>query len=222
MKKITTFLCMGIAMLFASCSTEDDNCEDSKDLIGDFSHFLVAETSKGDYISGVPKNVTIENVTHSPSISLSGGPCDHDLGTGFHPYFDDSLSSGEVYFANFHEGHCAGYEENSRFHTFFDPGTYNFSNGNEKGIYISLSFNFESEIYYTTVGVDQPGTSYIRITESEPDIEDYSGFYFNFGQLVTGEFRARFVNPVDPSDVLEVTNGRFKVRVESFSEGSLN
>lgn len=221
MKKFTTFLCLGLALFFTSCSSDNENNEDAKDLIGDFSHYLVAETSKGDYISGVPKNVTFENVTHSPTSSRSGGPCDHDLGTGLFPYFDENLSSGDVYFANFHDGHCAGFEENSRFHTFFDSGTYNFSNGDHKGIFIDLSLNFESGIFYTTVGVEQSGASYIRITESEPDNEDYGGFYSNFGQLVTGEFQARFVNSSDPSDILEVTNGKFKLRVESYSEGSV-
>jgi hypothetical protein len=221
MRKTTSFLCMALAVFLTTCSPDDENKENTKDLIGDFSHYLVAKTSKGDFIAGMPQNVTEDNITHSMGISISGGACDHDFGTGFHPYHDQSLPAGSVYFAKMHDGHCAGYEENSRFHTFFDPGAYEFGHRQKKGLFIHLSFNFESDVYYTTEGVEQPESSYIRILESEPDNIDYGGYY-NFGQLVTGEFRARLINPSDPDDVLEVSSGRFKLRVESYYEGRLD
>lgn len=222
MKNITACLCMALAAIIISCSPDSEDTVDASNLIGDYFYYLVAKTSKGDYVSGINENPTQENFTHIPGHSWIGSSCDHTLGPGLGPAWDESFSSGSIYFVKFNNGYCGGFEENSRFNTFFDPGTYSFSNGYEKGIYIDLSFNFESEIYYTTKGVEQPGASYIRIVNSEPDNEEFGWGYFNFGQIVTGEFRARLVNPDDPSDILEVTDGRFKLRVESYSEGRLD
>lgn len=208
-----------IPFFLISCSSNDDSEDSAKDLIGSFDYYIVAKTNKGNIITGDKYN---GESSFSTSLSRSGGVCQHNLSSGFTPTWEDELPSSDINFVNFHENLCGGIEENSRFNTFFDPGNYDFSDGNIKGVVIHLSFSFEDEIYYSTKGFEQPTGSFFRITTSEEaNIESYPGYY-NFGQILTGEFKARMFNPRNPEDFIDVNSGAFKIRIESWYEGRLD
>jgi len=219
MRSFRVILCLFLISLITSCSKNDEGI-DEKDLIGDYDRYIAWTTNEVNYSTGIKLNSTEQK--YGSAMSFIGLSCDHTLGPGFYPD-DEGLPDASVYFAKFNGNYCSGYEENSRFSTFYEVGNYDFTDQYEHGIYIDLSLDFsDDEVSYTTSIGEQPSSSYVKITKSEPDnIELYPG-YFNFGQIVTGEYQARFYNWDDHEKYIDVKYGRFKVRVSSYSEGRLD
>lgn len=220
MKHLTFYSLVGLLVIFTfSCSKDKTETKDQENLTGDYDEYFVAKVDGENFVNGF-KYVTSGNGSYSGLVSNSGTSCEHTLGKGFYPYSDESLSSSNLDFVDFHQGYCGGFEENTRFYKFFSTGEYDFSDGQSKGVVITLAFDSKNGPYYTTAGIEQPSDSYIRITESEEyNIELIPG-HMNFGQLLTGEFNVRMFDPENPSDIIDVNNGMFKLRVESWKEGT--
>lgn len=221
MKRFLSFFALiSVILTIASCSKDNDNDINLKSSIGDYDEYFIAMANGNELKLGFsyPADDTAD---FGGVISYSGITCDHDLGVGIYPYNDESLPYAGIDVIGYFDNLCGGREENLVFNSLFPTGIYNVSNGNTKGIYISLDYNVGTNEYYSTEGIQQPANSYLRITSSEEsNIEIVPGFY-NFGQLLEGEFMVNMVNSRDDSDIINV-EGIFRLRLESYSQSRLD
>jgi hypothetical protein len=135
---------------------------------------------------------------------------------GVHPNFDNEARPAMgVTFVRFHL--CAD-EENQMltFNDKFPLGLYDFAESGEDSScplnHIGLSYtpNALEGTYYSTYGGDQTGSSF-EITSSVPANSYILNQLILARQVVEGTFSATFYNTADPSDVIEITDGQFKV-----------
>ena len=217
-------LCISVLVLanlvIISCSKDSENDTNLKNSIGNYDEYFIANANGNELKLGFSYPLD-DTADFGGVISQSGITCDHDLGVGIYPYNDESLPYAGIDVIGYFDNLCGGSEENSVFNSLFPTGNYNVSNGNTKGIMISLDYNVGTNEYYSTEGIQQPANSYLRIISSdESNIEIAPGFY-NFGQFLEGEFMVNMVSSQDDSDVINV-EGIFRLRLESYSQSRLD
>ncbi|MFD0975375.1 hypothetical protein [Salinimicrobium gaetbulicola] len=220
MKSLRFNFFLFLLAILISCSKNDDS-SNGENLSIEYDRYIVWTTNDQNYSVGVELNTLVQDYATTMCYCRSG--CSHSPGPGFTPV-DESMPAADVYFTNFNDGNCAGYDENVRFNDSYQTGSYKLTTDDyEKGIYIDISLDFsDPSTHFTSSIGDQPSSSYVKITNSEPDNREITSGYFNFGQIVTGEFQARLYNWDDPSKFIDVKNGHFKLRVQSFQDGRLD
>ncbi len=220
MRSLCSNFLVFILITLISCSKSDDS-NTEENLAVEYDYYIAWNTNDQDYSIGIELNN--QGQGYGPTMCFCRSGCSHSPGPGFIPA-DESMPAASVYFTNFNDGNCAGYEENVRFNNSYQTGSYKLTtNDYEKGIYIDISLDFtDTSTHYTSSIGEQPASSYVKITQSQPDNKEITSGYFNFGQIVTGEFQARLYNWDDPSKYIDVKNGYFKLRVQSFQDGRLD
>ena len=224
LKKINfLFLIMlSFSVTFSCSSDSDSNDDDDGHNPDEYVYFISGKINGESFIHGQRTNATeIEyNATSSNSLSATcayhpetGG---YNYGVGVYPDFDDTANPAlGIEFVRFHL--CT--DEDSQLETFndkFQLGYYNLASSGSaaSGPTNVIGFNYTPNAddgpYYLSYGGDQTG-SYFEITSST----EFNGYVLDVlvsaNQIVEGKFAAKFYNEEDPTDVIEITDGRFKM-----------
>lgn len=215
--KVSIFILINLVILSCSSESDDNNLKNS---IGDYDEYFIADANGTELNLGFSYPINV-NADYGGVTSQSGTSCNHDLGAGIYPYDNRELPYAGIKLVGYFDGLCGGTEENSVFNSLFPTGNYNISDGNNKGIYLDLDFDSESNEYYSTDGVEQPENSYVTITSSEESNVELTPGFYNFGQFLEGEFMVNMVNFYDSSDIIQV-KGIFRLRLESYSQSRLD
>lgn len=206
-----------------SCSSDSDSDSDDEQLdASEYIYFISGKINGEAFIYGQKTSATVLDYGALTSNSLSA-TCAYfpetggfNYGVGVYPNFDDeSRPSAGIDFVRFHL--CA--DDESQFETFNDKfplGNYDLAESSSAGsgptnvIGFDYSPNAQEGPYYFSYGGDQTG-SYFEITSSTPLNTYVLDVLVGAGQVVEGNFAAKFYNEVDPTDVIEITDGKFKM-----------
>lgn len=194
---------------FASCNSDDDMSMNDNDMPTNEIPDNALAFFKGD-VDGetVELYVTPTNDISSFSAHDSEGAfqCTIDYGAGI---IDQSSNSSGFDFTllNFYDGNCS--EEDEVFSTLFSTGTLPFTvNGNEQAVKCGITL--ASGYYSTEISTQNDATfSITKITEAN----NIYGLY----QELEGTVSCSLYNIYDPNDVVQLTNGTFKLTVGSYN-----
>lgn len=217
-KLITTHLGIFVLLfLVGSCSKNDSNKNNQENTEGYDEYFIAMA---GDEKINIGYKYSDTESVFSGSASYKGSACDHDFGSGIYPFYGGNLPTAGIVMVDYHQNLCGGTDENNVFNSLFPTGNYQLSDGNSKGMIIEFTPDSEDSNFYSSEFLSQPNSSYVRVTNSEENNIPLSLGYYNFGQLLTGEFSLKVQNVHDETDIMNV-EGIFKLRIESYSEGRL-
>ena len=100
-------------------------------------------------------------------------------------------------------------QETANFDNLIDTGSYNYSAGEDDyGVYVSYAENDE---YYTSYGAQNSDAAFQVTSVTSLDCAPKACL------LIEGTFSCTLYNQQDSSDTIEVTNGKFKVVMESYN-----
>ncbi len=212
MKKILFGL---IGLMILSCSDDDANTPVIVDPYLDANNIAYYINAKVD---GVPFSsaqiITGVQTTYGSSMSYSG-LCGGSMnyGPSLYPQWDESLPSMGVDFVNLLGNAGLGCsDELTNFETLLSPGSFNYTlNSNTYGVNINYSKGNLVNKFYDSYGT-QDGNAVFTITSVTPKT---CGFKKCVD--IEGTFSARIYNQVDDTDFIDVTEGIFKLNMESFN-----
>ena len=219
MKKLLSFLCVA---LFFSCSSDDSNENNpvnNPDINAGLAYYINATINGDNYTAGVPSDIN-ENSNYSSSQSYSpqydnnGGCININYEPSLYPFFNDSLHSmgvGFIGFLNNADISCS--EELDNFDTLFPVGSYEYaSQSNDYGAKVNYATTADAnQVYYNSYGEQNDNASF-QITRVEPIDCGFSECL-----IISGTFSCRLYNENDATDFLDITNGEYKLVLESFN-----
>ncbi len=235
-KKNVFLLALIFAVLLPGCGKDDDSdneeMEEAQENAGadreDYYYFISGKINGKDFIYGQPIDQTTLIYQEAYNIPLESATCAYsydqgldskiNYGTVMYPNFDneDTLPSLGIDFIRFYS--CSDVQESYEvFNDIFSIGAYDFSEDDEnegtmKQVGLNYSPNAISDAYYVSYGGDQSDSTF-KITSTTENNDYLLNTLVTQRQIVEGEFSAKVYNINDPSDVLEITEGRFKISV---------
>lgn len=220
---IKKFLFFAFSLLIFCCSNNDDSPANPTEINNsDYLYFMSGRINGEQFIYGQRVDATVVDYTLGLSNTL-GAICAYNPDTGgynynnfVYPNFDnENRPTMGLEFVRFHL--CTDDEYQSEtFNEKFPIGNYDFAvsnngvTGSTGDIGISFSPNAQEGPYYDTYGGDQTG-SYFKITSSTPANSYILDVLVGSAQIIEGDFSAKFYNEEDPSDVITITEGHFKM-----------
>ena len=222
LKKITPlFLIVLCFSLCYNCSSDSDSDDDDTNS-DEYIYFMSGKINGESFIYGQKTNATELDYTSGLSITLPAVCAYYPETGGFnyspflYPNFDDeSRPTMGIDFVRFHL--CS--DESSQLESFNDkfPTTmYEFADSDSTSsgpigkIGLTYSPNAQNGPYYSTYAGDQSNSSF-EITSSTPFNTYLFETLYSAGQIVEGNFSATFYNTDDPSDIIVITDGQFKM-----------
>ena len=225
----TIFLTLVVTTLI-SCSSSSDsetNPEANFDS-ADYYYFISGKMNGESFLFGQRIDDTVLNYQLVFESPLEGATCAYsqDQGldykisylTSVYPDFDneDSQPSMGIDFVRFYR--CSDTQSSTEvFNDLFGIGDYEYASDNSesgtmKQIGITYSPIATGDPYYESYGTIASSNSF-KITATEEYNDYISGVLVAQNQLVEGEFTAKLYHADNSSDVIEITEGRFKIIV---------
>ncbi len=220
MKKNITFNQIAILLLsltlFISCGSNEEDPLDNDTYLWYFSGKLNGEPfiygQKND-ISNQTYFVATSNTL--PSTCAYSSENGFSFNSGIYPNFDESLPTMDIEFNRMHL--CSSDLSTIEvFNNLFPVKEYEFSindddkdaNAGKVGMYYSPSA--DSYDYYTTY-YDNTSENYFEITKSTENNIYFGTEIYSAGQTIEGNFSIKLYNVNDPTDFVEITDGKFKM-----------
>ncbi|WP_178990839.1 DUF5025 domain-containing protein [Winogradskyella schleiferi] len=222
LKKITPLYLIVLCFSFCyNCSSDSDSNDDETDS-NEYIYFMSGKIDGESFIYGQKTSATELDYTSGLSVTLPA-VCAYNPDTGgfnyspfVYPNFDDeSRPTMGIDFVRFHL--CT--DDSSQLETFndkFPTTSYEFadsdlaSSGLVGKIGLTYSPNAQDGPYYSTYGGDQSNSTF-EITSSTAFNTYFADTLISAGQIVEGNFSATFYNSEDPSDIIVITDGQFKM-----------
>ncbi len=213
MKKLNIFVLVVLSMFLVRCGGDEDNNPDQEVLSTDYRYFMSGKINGTPFIVGSPKSESVLSYVLGHAGGTTGA-CAGDFGgvsyyTFIAPYQDQTLPSMGIDFVKFIL--CPELDTQSQttiFNSKFPVGDYifavddsSFSSGTDRSIKISYSPNYSNALEYDSLG-DQTG-SFFKITSSLAESTS--------SQIVEGIFSVKLYNTANVSDIIEITEGKFKM-----------
>jgi len=211
--KVLFILCVLISLLSACKNSDpidpDDPQDEVPNALANATYYFTANVD-GDSVSMlVTRNKGGFGVGHSSSI---GDSCiisyESTIYESANIFDSDKL---QISFTNGFARDC--FYELEDFDIYFSPRGFPYTEGdvddpNVKGVEIRL---YLGDKYYTSLGATQPATANFDLASVE-DVDE-QGFQV---ALLEGTFSCVLVNDDDPSDLISLTNARYKLIVSSY------
>ena len=207
MKKL---LLLALPMLMFSCSSDSD----------DATYYPPVENPSGDAYSymrgtmdGAAFNYTFNlneiagQTSYTAITSVSGGFSDGSFSYGgmFSPIgnFDKFIY---VSFDNMYQGGEPNETDNFLDNMATLPSNYiNFAQDDAYTKGVDIGYQATDELYYSSMGGSQSGSTFVITGASEGTDGPYET------KIVTGTFSCKLYNQDDNTDVINITNGTFKI-----------
>jgi hypothetical protein len=207
---------LGLLLLILFYSCESDNSNDDQNN-KNYEIFISALVDGKAFESGVEAGATSNNDPYGSVQSYqtrnNGASCiDINYGPGLYPYGDESLGNMGIGFISFLSNSgltCA--DELDNFNTLFPINSYNYVI-DEYGYGVSVDYSPEnSSDFYLSYGSQDSSASF-KIT----NVEDLT-CGFSKCLNISGTFSCRLYNEDDANDFIDITNGKFKLLIQSFN-----
>lgn len=211
-----------IALQFTACSDSSEDGGGSEVNSSEYLWYFSGKIDGVPFVYGQREDLTGDNYFLSnsntlPSTCAYSSDNGFTYNTGIYPSFDESLPTMDLEFVRMHI--CSsGSSQSEVFNDLFPVKEYTLAESDEDidenagkvGAYYSPSASGVD--YYNTYGGSQAG-SYFEITSSVPYNETFAGYTF-VSQEIEGNFSLTLYNQNDPSDTVEITEGKFKITLE--------
>jgi len=219
MKKNITFNQIGILLgflLFISCGSNEENPINNDSYLWYFSGnidgvpFIYGQKSD---LSSLTYTVATSNTL--PSTCAYSADNGFSFNSGIYPNSDESLPTMDIEFLRMHL--CSNdLSTTETFNSLFPTKEYSFAendndvdeNAGKVGMYYSVSAN--SDDYYTTY-YDTTSENYFEVTKSTENNIYFGNDIYTAGQTLEGNFAIKLYNVNDPTDFVEITDGKFKM-----------
>ncbi|PTX64096.1 hypothetical protein C8N46_101706 [Kordia periserrulae] len=224
MKHIFKALLACSIILAISCSNNDEGSGDELSFNPEDYHYFISGKINGEsFLYGQRKDATTVdyNIIHSGGTTTECAYYPETGGvnyySGVYPNFEEeTLPSMNFGFVRFYL--CSEMDATSQsavFNERFALGNYEIAtkddiSGTTGGIYFEYSSNSLEGPYYNSNG-DQ-SSSYCEITSSTNANQYLLEVLVNSQQIIEGNFSVKLYNEEDSSDVIEITDGSFKLR----------
>ncbi|MEP0266070.1 hypothetical protein [Dokdonia sp.] len=204
-------------LLMTSCSSDDNGGDSGGNIETDFD-FFISFKADGELVEmGFALDDFDPSFQHSISYTdfLSGTSCFRTCSPGIFSVNDNSIPQAGVSFYRFLDAFCTS-ADGAVFNTLFPVGNYSYSSTDaENGVGFEYSPDIpDSPFYLTTGGGSQSDSNSFTITSSEEDNTLFAGGT-SYGQIVSGTFSCTVFNQLDDNDTLAITEGVFRLRVET-------
>ena len=203
--------------IFYSCSSDSDSLVEEPKPLPDFFAFINAEVNGDQIETAIPSTGIVEykaTISYLQHDDGNGNCVNYNYKTGLEPISNNSLPYFNVSFNKFLDETIQDcMTEIDDFETLFQSTSYSYAlTAQDYGVNIRYSF-VENGItkVYSSYGTQSTLSEFI-ITNFE--IKDCTP---KKCLNVFGTFSGRLYNVIDESEFIDVTNGDFKVRVQSYN-----
>ncbi len=210
-----------ISVLIISCSKDDNPSEENSTTVNaaDYLYYISGKLNGEPFVYGFKANAT--TLEYTATVGKSGG-CSIDnsdysgvnYNAGVNPDFDSSLPSIDFEFIRFYL--CSNMQSSSEvFNDMFPVKSYSLATNNDNitgstgDVGISYSPNIQENLYYTSYGGVQSG-QFIITSSIEANVY-LLDVLVSTNQQIEGSFSVKLYNANDSSDVIEITDGKFKI-----------
>ncbi|MCK7590360.1 hypothetical protein M0G43_07230 [Subsaxibacter sp. CAU 1640] len=211
-----------MGLLIFACSSNDSPSDSSNFDSADYIYFMSGKINGEPFLFG--QRVDATTLDYSPGLSNTlPAVCAYYPDTGgynYHPFLypnldDENRPSIGMEFVRFHLCSDEAYQSET-FNDKFPIGEYDFASSNEpsNGPTGKVGVNYNPIAtqgpFYDTYGGDQTG-SYFSIISSIPANSYILEVQVGTAQIIEGNFAVKLYNTEDSSDVITITDGRFKM-----------
>lgn len=216
MKKIYAIILLG---LLFNCSSDDNPQADTNNPAASLLVYTTANIGGTQFNAEISSNAAIQSPygasnSYQPQQNNNGGCININYSPSLFPTFDETLPYVGVGFIQFiSEANLTCSDELANFDTLFPVASYDYAaNQGDFGGYIEYATKSDgSGSFYTSYGAQDSSASF-EITAIEAYDCGFSECLF-----LTGTFSCKLYNQSDNTDVLDVTNGTFKLSIKSFN-----
>jgi hypothetical protein len=211
MKKLLFLKLSMIALILVSCNEEDTPSSGSS-----YEYYMYADLNGETIDIGLNLSDTAPDylIGGSYSPGYYSDHCTMTYGPGIEPNLDWTNPMFYIEMNSFYYGENCDDEPESVNTTTFAVGSYPYSN-DAGGVSIVYVPNSDEELYYSSEYGAQSSASFTITSSVEKNQSFFNYIYYN--QEIEGTFSCRLYNPDDVSDYIDVTNGKYKLIVSSFS-----
>lgn len=228
MKKLS--LLLGLLIL-TNCSSEDNNSASNQINPDDYVYYISGKINGEDFVYGQLADATVLDYSQPDYGNSITTNCAYNPDTGglnyacgVYPNLDsEARPSMSFDFIRFYL--CDPNFDNNAGETFNDAfpiGIYNtaVSNNDNNGTTGAVSLNYRPDstnnmLFYNSLGDNQAGNSF-EITSSTNFNQIFGSQVLSISQLIEGTFSYTLYNTENPSDVIEITEGKFKLYVNFY------
>ena len=223
MKKLKFLGTLCFAILLTACGSDDSS--DPSVNQDDYLYFISGKVNGESFVYGQLETAT----TADYYLSLSGNSitttCAYypDTGglnysIGVYPDFEtENRPNMSFDFIRFYL--CGSDESASQtFNDAFPVSFYDYAvsdnvvSGSTGDVSAHFTFDSTGDVYYNSLGGDQTGSTF-QITSSVSNNVTIGAQTLQIEQLLEGNFSMKLYNVDDPSDVIEITDGQFKLPI---------
>ncbi|WP_299311251.1 hypothetical protein [uncultured Aquimarina sp.] len=208
-----------VSVFTVGCSSDDGDVGSGSS----FDFFIAADLDGVGFDAGVNEgSTTIPTYTlASGGIDIIGNSnCIYSYDAGFTAINDAVLPSSYFNFDSYYNGSCGSDAELSVFKELFVTGNESYIDNSSSSKGVEYLYVLNGTDYSTKYG-DQTGSSF-TITSIELKQELIAGDLYRFFHVAEGVFNCKVYSSSDPSDMLEITNGRFKIIIFAKNNGFLD
>ncbi len=227
MKKLLLLSSAFCCVLFFSCSSSDDSNSSSNNINSDdYLYFISGKINGEPFVYGQLREATtvdyyLSNFGNSITTDCAYYPDTGGLNyaTGVYPDFENEARPS--FYFDFVRFYLCGSEDSAAemFNDAFPVSYYDFATSNDDvsgstgDISAHFRFDATSFYFYSTLDGDQSG-SVFEITSSTNETVVFGSQTLSISQLLEGNFSFKLYNTEDPSDIVEVTEGQFKLPMD--------
>ncbi|WP_282030185.1 hypothetical protein [Winogradskyella eximia] len=222
MKKLSILTLLLATLMFSACSSDDSSSESDVNN-DDYLYFISGKINGEPFVYGQKETATTldysllfsgNSITTTCAYYPDNGGLNYAIGV--YPNFDNEARPNMSF--DFIRMYLCGSEDSAAqmFNDAFPISSYDYAisdnvvNGSTGDVSVSYSPDSTVEEWYSTLGGDQSGSNF-EITSSTNTNVIFGAQTIEISQLLEGNFSLKLYNTENPTDVIEITEGQFKL-----------
>lgn len=223
MKKLKLISALCCVILLSSCGSDDSPNTEPELNEAEYLYFISGKVNGTPFIYGQLESATtvdyyLSGFGNSITTTCAYYPDTGGLNyaTGVYPDFDNEARPS-MYFDFIRFYLCGSQESASEtFNDVFPVSLYDYAvngdvvSGSTGDVSAHFTFDSTGQTFYNTIGGDQTGSTF-EITSSVNNNITFGAQTLQIEQILKGNFSMKLYNTEDPTDVIQITEGSFKL-----------
>ena len=225
LKQLITVIAIIISISLFSCSGDDSSTEATTkdDSTIDLGISFISGNINGESFNFKfdTKDPEVKYILSSDFTGFNGNGdnfCETRYGTTMTSIIgDETIPTASIDFNKWYIGECGIIPESNAFGSLFPIQSYKYiSNDNDRGIVVYYTKN--NNLTYTSLDGSNNNATFEIISSEKTTFSSAKSFTTKtLKRTIEGTFSCEVVNTDDPNDKLQITDGKFKLDVESFN-----